>query len=179
MSRVGKLPIDVPNGVEVTISGQDVKVKGPKGQLERSFHPLVEVAQDGQVLTIKPMDDSQKARGLWGLSRTLLNNMVVGVSQGFTRVLEINGVGYRAEVASDTLKLTLGFSHPVEHKLPGGISASVEKNTIVTLSGFDKELLGQTAATIRRYRPPEPYKGKGIKYSDEVIRRKVGKAGVK
>jgi large subunit ribosomal protein L6 len=179
MSRVGKLPVDIPQGVEVKISGQDVQIKGPKGSLARTFHPLVEIAQEDAALRVKPREESKKARGLWGLSRSLLDNMVHGVSQGFTRVLEINGVGYRAEVAGDTLKLALGFSHPVEFKLPKGISASVEKNTIVTLTGIDKELLGQTCATIRAYRPPEPYKGKGIKYAEETIRRKVGKAGVK
>jgi large subunit ribosomal protein L6 len=179
MSRVGKLPVDIPKGVEVKISGQDVQVKGPKGSLARTFHPLVEIAQEDASIRVKPREESQVARGLWGLSRSLLNNMILGVSQGYTRVLEINGVGYRAEVAGDTLKMALGFSNPVEFKLPKGISASVEKNTIVTLTGIDKELLGQTCATIRAFRPPEPYKGKGIKYAEETIRRKVGKAGVK
>jgi large subunit ribosomal protein L6 len=179
MSRVGKLPVDIPQGVEVKISGQDVQVKGPKGSLARSFHPLVEIVKEDAALSVKPREESQKARGLWGLSRSLLNNMVLGVSAGYTRVLEINGVGYRAEVAGDTLKMALGFSNPVEFKLPKGISASVEKNTILTFTGIDKELLGQTCATIRAFRPPEPYKGKGIKYAEETIRRKVGKAGVK
>ncbi len=179
MSRVGKLPVDIPQGVEVKISGQDVQVKGPKGSLTRTFHPLVEIAKEDATLRVKTREESKKASGLWGLSRSLLGNMVQGVSQGYTRVLEINGVGYRAEVAGDTLKMALGFSHPVEFKLPKGVSASVEKNTIVTLTGIDKELLGQTCATIRAYRPPEPYKGKGIKYAEETIRRKVGKAGVK
>jgi large subunit ribosomal protein L6 len=179
MSRVGKEPIEIPQGVEVTISGREVAVKGPKGQLSRTFHRLVDIEREDSTVRIKPVDDSQKARGMWGLSRTLLNNMVVGVSQGFKRVLEINGVGYRAEVTGDTLKLALGFSHPVEYPLPKGIEASVEKNTVVTLTGYDKELLGQVAATIRAFRPPEPYKGKGVKYAEETIRRKVGKAGVK
>ena len=179
MSRVGKLPVDIPQGVEVKISGQDVQVKGPKGSLARTFHPLVEIAQEDAAIRVTPREESQKARGLWGLSRSLLNNMVLGVSQGYTRVLEINGVGYRAEVSGDTIKMALGFSNPVEFKLPKGISASVEKNTILTLTGIDKELLGQTCATIRAFRPPEPYKGKGIKYAEETIRRKVGKAGVK
>lgn len=179
MSRVGKLPVDIPQGVEVNISGQDVQIKGPKGSLSRTFHPLVEVAQEDATIRVKPREESQKARGLWGLTRSLLNNMVLGVSQGFTRVLEINGVGYRAEVSGDNLKMALGFSNPVEFKLPKGIAASVEKNTVLTLTGIDKELLGQTCATIRAFRPPEPYKGKGIKYAEETIRRKVGKAGVK
>jgi len=179
MSRVGKLPVDVPQGVEISISGQDVQVKGPKGSLSRTFHPLVEIAKEEGALRVKPREESQKARGLWGLSRSLLFNMIHGVSQGFTKVLEINGVGYRAEVAGDTLKMALGYSNPVEYKLPKGVAAAVEKNTIVTLTAIDKELLGQTCATIRSFRPPEPYKGKGIKYADETIRRKVGKAGVK
>ncbi len=179
MSRIGKLPIPLPKGVEAKIAGQTVEVKGPKGSLARVFHPLIEVVDEAGMLGIKPRETSQNANALWGLSRSLLNNMVQGVSQGFRKVLEINGVGYRAEIAGDTLKLALGFSHPVEFKLPQGISAQVEKNTIVTLSGVDKELLGQTAATIRAFRPPEPYKGKGVKYAGEVIRRKVGKAGTK
>lgn len=179
MSRVGKQPVALPSGVEVVIDELKIEVKGPKGVLSRELHPLVVVGKDDSQLTVRPADDSLKARGLWGLFRTLIANMVTGVSTGFTRVLEINGVGYRAEAAGDTLKLALGFSHPVEFKLPEGISAKVEKNTTITLSGIDKELLGQTAATIRAFRPPEPYKGKGIKYAEETIRRKVGKAGVK
>ncbi|ADK86276.1 ribosomal protein L6 [Desulfarculus baarsii DSM 2075] len=179
MSRIGKLPVTVPAGVEVTIDGQLVEVKGAKGALKRQFHPLVEIVRDEGDLRVKPREESKNAIALWGLSRSLLFNMVHGVSAGFTKVLEINGVGYRAELNGGTLKLALGFSHPVEFVLPEGVSGAVEKNTIVTLSSIDKELLGQTAATIRRYRPPEPYKGKGIKYSDEVIRRKVGKAGTK
>jgi len=179
MSRIGKLPVTVPAGVEVTIDGQLVEVKGAKGALKRQFHPLVEIVREDGELRVKPREESKNAIALWGLSRSLLFNMVHGVSAGFVRVLEINGVGYRAELNGATLKLALGFSHPVEFVLPEGVSGAVEKNTIVTLSSIDKELLGQTAATIRRYRPPEPYKGKGIKYSDEVIRRKVGKAGTK
>ncbi len=179
MSRVGKQPVILPSGVEVAIDEAKIEVKGPKGALSRELHPLVRVSQQDGKLTVSPVEDSLKARGLWGLFRSLINNMVLGVSQGYSRVLEINGVGYRAEIAGDTLKLALGFSHPVEFKLPEGITASVEKNTVITLSGIDKELLGQTAATIRAFRPPEPYKGKGIKYAEETIRRKVGKAGVK
>ena len=179
MSRVGKQPVSLPSGVEVALDESKIEVKGPKGVLSRELHPLVKISQEEGKITVAPVDDSLKARGLWGLFRSLINNMVVGVSQGYTKVLEINGVGYRAEAAGNVLKLTLGFSHPVDFALPEGISASVEKNTIVTLSGIDKELLGQTAATIRAFRPPEPYKGKGIKYAEETIRRKVGKAGVK
>ena len=179
MSRLGKLPVEIPQGVEVKLQGRKVEVKGPKGALSREFHELVELEQEGNQLRVKPREESKKARSLWGLSRTLLFNMVQGVSQGYTRVLEINGVGYRAEVAGNTLKLALGFSHPVEFELPQGVSAAVERNTVITLTSHDKELLGQTAATIRAFRPPEPYKGKGIKYAEETIRRKVGKAGVK
>ncbi|MCF8032595.1 MAG: 50S ribosomal protein L6 [Desulfarculaceae bacterium] len=179
MSRVGKQPVSLPAGVEVTLDESKIEVKGPKGVLSRELHPLVQISQEDGKVSVAPVDDSLKARGLWGLFRSLINNMVLGVSQGYTKVLEINGVGYRAEASGNTLKLTLGFSHPVDFALPEGISASVEKNTIVTLSGIDKELLGQTAATIRAFRPPEPYKGKGIKYAEETIRRKVGKAGVK
>jgi large subunit ribosomal protein L6 len=179
MSRVGKQPVSIPQGVEVKLQGRKVEVKGPKGSLTREFHPLVDIEQGDGQLRVKPVEQSQKANGLWGLTRSLLNNMVIGVSRGYSRVLEINGVGYRAEVAGNTLKMALGFSHPVDYDLPKGVSAQVERNTVITLSCIDKELLGRTAAAIRAFRPPEPYKGKGIKYAEETIRRKVGKAGVK
>jgi large subunit ribosomal protein L6 len=173
------MPVKLPSGVEAKIDGQQLQIKGPKGSLQRALNPLVSVSVEGGRLQVQPADDSLKARGMWGLYRTLLQNMVVGVSQGYKRVLEINGVGYRAEAAGKMLKLTLGYSHPVEFPLPEGVAAAVEKNTVITLTGIDNELLGQTAATIRAFRPPEPYKGKGIKYAEETIRRKVGKAGVK
>lgn len=179
MSRIGKLPVNLPAGVEAKVDGQRVEIKGPKGALAREFHPMVLIEQQEGVLRVTPREQNQQGKALWGLSRTLLNNMVVGVSAGFSKVMEINGVGYKAEVAGTTLKLALGFSHPVIFELPAGINASVEKNTTLTLTGIDRELLGQTCATIRRYRPPEPYKGKGIKFAGEAIRRKVGKAGVK
>jgi large subunit ribosomal protein L6 len=179
MSRVGKQPVDLPKGVEIKINGQKVEVKGPKGALNREFHPLVELVKEENAVRVNPREESQKARALWGLSRSLLNNMVIGVSQGYTRVLEVNGVGYRAELKGNSLNLVLGFSHPVIFEVPKGITASVEKNTQITLTGIDKELLGLTAARIRAYRPPEPYKGKGIKYAEETLRRKVGKAGIK
>jgi large subunit ribosomal protein L6 len=179
MSRIGKLPVNLPAGVQATVDGQRVEVKGPKGALAREFHPMVRIDQEEGVLRVTPREQNQQGKALWGLSRTLLNNMVVGVSAGFSKVMEINGVGYKAEVAGTTLKLALGFSHPVIFELPEGIGASVEKNTILTVTGIDRELLGQTCATIRAYRPPEPYKGKGIKFAGEAIRRKVGKAGVK
>ena len=179
MSRVGKQPVGLPQGVDVKIDGQKVEVKGPKGSLSREFNELIEIDQADGELRVKPREESQTARAMWGLTRSLLNNMVVGVSAGFTRVLEINGVGYRAEMKGEVLNLALGFSHPVEFPLPTGISAAVEKNTQITLTGIDKELLGLTAARIRAFRPPEPYKGKGVKYAEETIRRKVGKAGIK
>lgn len=179
MSRIGKKPIPIPKGVEVKIEGNHVEVRGPKGKLERTLHPLVRIERDGDELKVSPVNDSRQARALWGLSRTLVNNMVIGVTEGYKKVLEIEGMGYRAELAGRELKLTLGFSHPVIFPLPEGIDASVEKNTVITISGIDKELVGQTAATIRRFRPPEPYKGKGIRYRGEVIRRKAGKAGIK
>jgi large subunit ribosomal protein L6 len=179
VSRIGKKPVAIPKGVEVRINGQEVEIKGPKGRLTRSFHPMVEIAQNDGALNVLPRNPSQQARALWGLSRSLLNNMVVGVSEGFSKVLEVNGVGYRVELSGNTLKLALGFSHPVEFGLPQGISGQVERNTIITLSGIDRELLGQTCATIRAFRKPEPYKGKGIKYATETIRRKAGKTGKK
>lgn len=179
MSRIGKLPITLPAGVQASINGQEVEVKGPKGSLSRVFHPMVLIENTDGVLKVTPKVQDQQGKALWGLSRSLLNNMVVGVSAGFSKTMEINGVGYRAEVAGTSLKLALGFSHPVVFELPQGISASVEKNTILTLTGIDRELLGQTCATIRAYRPPEPYKGKGIKFVGEAIRRKVGKTGTK
>jgi large subunit ribosomal protein L6 len=173
------MPVNLPKEVEVKISGQDVEVRGPKGRLFRTFHPMVEVSQDNGALKVVPRGLSPQARSLWGLSRSLLHNMVVGVSNGFSKVLEVNGVGYRVEINGNILKMALGFSHPVEFALPEGISGQVDRNTIVTLSGIDRELLGQTCATIRAFRRPEPYKGKGIKYANEVIRRKAGKTGKK
>ena len=175
MSRIGKLPIEIPQKVKVGIAGPTVKVEGPLGTLERTFKG-VKFVSDGKHLKVEPVDQSRFARALWGLSRTLLSNMVVGVSKGFERVLEINGVGYRAEVKGQELTLTLGKSHPVIFNLPKGIKADVDKQIILKLSGVDKELLGQTAAKIRSFRPPEPYKGKGVKYQEETIRRKAGKA---
>jgi len=175
MSRIGKLPVEIPQKVKVSVQGPTVKVEGPLGTLERTFRG-VKFAQDAKAVQVEPVDQSRHARALWGLSRTLLSNMVVGVSKGFERVLEINGVGYRAEIAGQQLTLTLGKSHPVVFDLPKGIKAEVEKQIILKLSGVDKELLGQTAAKIRSFRPPEPYKGKGVKYQEETIRRKAGKA---
>lgn len=175
MSRIGKKPVEITKGVAVTLSSDAISVKGPKGTLAIAQNPLVEVTQDGGKLHFKPRQESKPARAAHGLMRALCANLVHGVSQGFQRELEINGVGYRAEVKGDTLVMQLGYSHPIEYKLPAGVSAKVEKN-IVTLSGIDKQLLGQTAANVRGFRPPEPYKGKGVKYKEEQILRKVGKA---
>ena len=175
MSRIGKLPVVIPDKVKVAVSGLHVKVDGPLGSLERTFKG-VKIEDAGQEIKVAPQDGSRQSRALWGLTRTLINNMVTGVSKGFERVLEINGVGYRAEVKGSELVLSLGKSHPVNFQLPEGISAVVDKQTIVTLKGADKEALGQAAAKIRSFRPPEPYKGKGVKYKEEVIRRKAGKA---
>ncbi|MBW1981114.1 MAG: 50S ribosomal protein L6 [Deltaproteobacteria bacterium] len=179
MSRVGKKPIELPKGVEVKIQGSQIEVKGAKGTLKRTLHPSVEVGVVDGTIQVNAADDSRQSQAIRGLTRTLINNMVVGVSQGYSRVLEINGVGYRADVRGNTLNLSLGYSHPIEFKLPKGINAAVDKQNRITLTGIDKELLGQTAAQIRAFRRAEPYKGKGIKYAEETIRRKVGKAGAK
>ena len=180
MSRIGKLPIPVPAGVEVTIgAGNLVKVKGPKGTLERKLSTDMHIALEAGQITIQRPGDLKKFRALHGLTRTLINNMVVGVTQGFSKTLEINGVGYRAAKAGNKLTLNLGYSHPVEMTDPDGIESVVEGNNKITVSGIDKEKVGQYSANIREKRPPEPYKGKGIKYSDERIRRKAGKSGKK
>lgn len=179
MSRIGKKPINIASGVKVTIAGQTVKVEGPKGRLERTIHDQIEVkAEADQILVSARSPKSGSA--LQGLSRTLIANMVDGVSAGYTRVLEINGVGYRAELKGSNLVFALGYSHPIDYPLPEGISAVVDaKANRITLSGIDKELLGATAANIRSFRKPEPYKGKGIKYAEERILRKAGKTGKK
>ncbi|MBF0152405.1 MAG: 50S ribosomal protein L6 [Magnetococcales bacterium] len=175
MSRIGKKPIPVPTGVDVKVDQQTVSVKGKRGTLTRTFHPDVEIHVEGGTIRVSPRKSDRAGRALWGLTRSLLNNMVRGVSEGFTRQLEIVGVGYRAAVAGRVLKLTLGYSHPVDYALPEGINVEVEKNTLLTLTGADRERLGQTCAEIRQYRPPEPYKGKGIRYLEETVLRKEGK----
>jgi len=179
MSRIGKQPIVVPDGVEIKLEAGKITVKGPKGELTRDLQPLVSVTrQDNQLLlTVKNTLD-KKQKSLWGLFRQLIANMILGVIEGFSKKLEINGIGYKAAVSGETLVLQLGYSHPIEYKIPKGIEIRVEKN-IINVSGADKQLVGQTAAEIRALRKPEPYKGKGIKYIDEVIRRKVGKAAAK
>lgn len=180
MSRIGKMPITVPAGVEVTVAtGNVVTVKGPKGELERTFHPNMQIAQDGAVLTVSRANDEKQSRSLHGLSRTLLSNMVVGVDTGFTKELEINGVGYRAEKKGDTLVMNLGFSHQVIMQERSGIGIEVPAPNKIIISGIDKQAVGQFAAEVRGKRPPEPYKGKGIKYIHEVLRHKEGKAGGK
>ncbi|MAE58911.1 MAG: 50S ribosomal protein L6 [Halobacteriovorax sp.] len=178
MSRIGKMPVVIPEKVDLKVNGATVTVKGPNGQLEYTFNDLVTFESDGKELTVKPVDDSKKATSMWGTARTLVNNMVTGVTTGFTRTLEFNGVGYKAAVQGDTLNLSLGYSHPIEYKLPEGVSAKVTKN-VIDLSGANKELVGFAAAKIRSFRPPEPYKGKGVKYSDEHIIRKAGKSAGK
>jgi large subunit ribosomal protein L6 len=179
MSRIGKRPITIPNKVTVEIKGQQIAVKGPKGSLERSLPTLVTVQQEGDTLQVVRQDDSRTARERHGLSRTLVANMVDGVSQGFEKRLEIQGVGYRAQAQGNKLTLNLGYSKPVEMTMPQGIQVAVEKNTEVIISGIDKELVGDIAAQIRAARPPEPYKGKGVRYAGEFVRRKAGKAGKK
>jgi large subunit ribosomal protein L6 len=176
MSRIGKLPISVPQGVKVNVAEDTVRVEGPKGKLERRVHPLVRVAIEGNVLVVKRRDDSRLSRSAHGLTRILMANMVEGAGKGFSRVLEITGVGYRAEARGNVLFLTLGYSHPIAFQLPAGVTAKVERQVVVTLEGADRELVGQVAAAIRRLRPPEPYKGKGVKYAEEKLRRKAGKA---
>lgn len=179
MSRVGKKPIPIPEKVEVTLKDRFVTVKGSKGTLSRTIHDAVDLKISSDLIEVVAKTDNKKNVALQGLTRSLVDNMVTGVDKGFERVLEINGIGYRAEVKGTTLVLNLGFSNPVNFELPAGISASVDKNTILKLAGIDKEVLGQTAATIRKLRPPEPYKGKGIKYAEERIIRKAGKTGTK
>ena len=179
MSRLGKLPIDIIEGTEVKIEDNLVMVKGPKGELKQELHKLIKVEiKDNQVIVSVANPDNKKERSLWGLFRSLINNMVVGVNNGFEKKLEINGVGYRANLQGNRIVLSVGYSHPVEYGLPEGINAQIEGN-IITINGIDKQLVGEVAAQIRKVRKPEPYKGKGIKYIDEVIRRKAGKAAVK
>ncbi len=179
MSRIGKVPIPIPDKVNVTIKGQAVTVKGPKGELSREITPEVAIEQADNVVTVTRRNESRIARQRHGLSRTLIANMVEGVSQGFEKKLQIQGVGYRAQVQGRNLILNVGYSNPVTIEPPEGIQVAVESNTNVIVSGINKEVVGNTAARIRAVRPPEPYKGKGIRYADEFVRRKVGKAGKK
>ena len=180
MSRIGRAPIAVPAGVEVKIEDNNVvTVKGPKGTLTQQFHPNMTITQDGAVLHVTRPNDLKENRSLHGLTRTLLHNMVVGVTDGFKKTLDVNGVGYRVAMENGKLVMNLGYSHQVIMEAPEGITIETPSQNQIVISGFDKQLVGQFAAKVREKRPPEPYKGKGIKYSDEVIRRKVGKTGVK
>ncbi len=175
MSRIGKKAIAVPSGVNVTLNGQDVAVKGPKGQLAWKVVEEIEVKQEGNVISISPRGDTARHKAMWGLSRTLIANMVKGVTEGYETTLEMVGVGYRGAMKGNALELQLGFSHPVIIDPPAGITFAVPKQTEIKISGIDKQLVGEMAAKIRKIRPPEPYKGKGVKYAGEKVRRKEGK----
>jgi large subunit ribosomal protein L6 len=181
MSRIGKNPVNVPSGVTVTINGSTISIKGPKGELTRDFHPNMKIELADNQLTVTRPNDLKLNRSLHGLTRTLLSNMVEGVTKGYEKQLEILGVGYRAAIAGSKLTLSLGFSHPVEFAIPKGITIELDKDkkNILIIKGFDKELLGETAANIRGFRPPEPYKGKGIRYVGEYVAQKAGKAAGK
>ncbi|MCW4457559.1 50S ribosomal protein L6 [Microbacterium sp. MPKO10] len=177
MSRIGKLPIDIPAGVDVTINGQSVTVKGPKGELSLTVaEPIVAQVDDGQIVVSRP-DEERESRSLHGLTRTLINNNIIGVTTGYTKGLEVVGTGYRVLQKGSNIEFALGFSHPVVVEPPAGITLTVEGNNKITVSGIDKQAVGETAANIRKIRRPEPYKGKGVRYAGEVIRRKAGKAG--
>jgi len=180
MSRIGKQPISIPSGVKVALAGAEISVQGPKGKLQRVLNASVKVEVEADTVRVCPPENPRETTALQGLTRTLIANMVEGVTKGYQRILEINGVGYRAEMKGKVLALALGYSHPVEYPLPEGVSAEVDaKTNKIVLSGIDKELLGATAAKIRSFRAPEPYKGKGIKYAEERILRKAGKTGKK
>ena len=176
MSRIGKQPIPVPAGVDVTIDGSTVTVKGPKGEMTRTFNSILTISQEGAEILVTRPDDSRQARALHGLTRTLINNMVIGVSAGFVKKLELQGVGYRAALKGSDIEMSLGFSHPVIIVPEDGISFEVPDNTHILVKGIDKQRVGQAASDIRKWRPPEPYKGKGIRYEGEHVRRKLGKA---
>src|SRR3954454_330759 len=179
MSRIGKLPVPVPLGVDVKIDGQNVTVKGPKGTLSHVVAEPITVSQEDGVIAVARPDDERESKSLHGLSRTLIANMVVGVTNGYTKTLEIVGTGYRVTAKGSDLEFALGFSHPVVVRAPSGITFTVERPTLFHVAGIDKQQVGEVAANIRKIRPPEPYKGKGVKYVGEIIRRKAGKAGKK
>jgi large subunit ribosomal protein L6 len=179
MSRIGRKPVTVPKGVTVQLQGHDVAVKGPRGELRRSLHPDMQIALDKDQFTVARPSEEKRHKALHGLTRTLVQNMVEGVSKGFTKTLEIQGVGYKAEAKPYGVNLIVGYSHPVKYEAPKGIKISVDNNTVVKIEGADKELVGQVAAELRSVRPPEPYKGKGIRYQGEQVRRKAGKTGAK
>ena len=175
MSRIGKRPVEMPKGVEVTLNGNTLTAKGPKGERSFDVPSELQVAVEDGAVSVKPVDDTKTARQMWGMSRTQVENCVKGVSEGFTRKLEIQGVGYRAQAQGKTLKLSLGYSHDVDFNIPDGIEVKTPKPTEIEVSGIDQQLVGQVAANIREWRKPEPYKGKGIRYADEYIFRKEGK----
>lgn len=177
MSRIGKEPIPLASGIKVEIKGTHIKVTGPKGSLERDLRPEIELTQEGAELKCTPKGNSKRVMAFWGMTRSLVNNMVVGVEKGFEKKLVVEGVGYRVNSTGKTLTLSVGYSSPVEFVLPEGVNADVQKDNTISIIGIDKELVGQTAARIRDIRKPEPYKGKGIRYIDEHIVRKVGKSG--
>lgn len=177
MSRVGKKPVPIPEKTKVTYENRVLTVQGEKGTLKQSIHPAVDLKIEDGVLNVVPFEDKRTSRAMQGLTRSLVANMITGVNQGFERILVIDGIGYRAETRGNAIVLNVGYSKPIQFDLPDGVSASVDRNTIIKLSCIDKEKLGRTAAAIRKIRPPEPYKGKGIKFAEERIRRKAGKAG--
>ncbi|MBI3783053.1 MAG: 50S ribosomal protein L6 [Deltaproteobacteria bacterium] len=176
MSRVGKYPISIPSDVKIQLQGNSLQVEGPKGKLSRALPPLVQLDVSDTAIQVRRKDDSREARSMHGLTQRLVLNMVRGVHAGFTQVLEVIGVGYRAEPRGSALYLNLGYSHPIMFQLPPEVTAKVDRQTVITLESRDRQILGETAAMIRKLRPPEPYKGKGIKYTEEVLRRKAGKA---
>ena len=177
MSRIGKKPVVIPKGVTVALAGRTLSVKGPKGELSRTFHPDMTLSVEGDTVAVARPSDENRHKALHGLSRTLVQNMVDGVARGFAKTLEIQGVGYKAETKPYGVNLVVGYSHPVRYEAPKGIKISVENNVVVKIEGPDKELVGQVAAQVRAKRKPEPYKGKGVRYAGEVVRRKAGKAG--
>lgn len=179
MSRIGKKPIPLPEKTQLTYKDRVLTVKGAKGTLTQTIHSAVELTLEEGLVSVSCINDDRQSRAFQGMTRSLIDSMVTGVSKGFERTLEINGIGYRAELKGKQIVLSLGFSHPVEFDLPEGITADVEKNTVIKLSGIDKDVLGRTAAKIRGLRPPEPYKGKGVKYAEERIQKKAGKTGTK
>lgn len=179
MSRIGKMPVEIPQGVKVNVAGNKIVVEGPKGKLEEKTLPEIGFDIKDNSVTVTRKNESKRVRSLHGLYRSLLNNMIIGVTNGFTKELQINGVGYRAELKGQTLVLNLGYSHPIEYPIQNGIDIKVEANTKLIVKSIDKQQLGHVCSIIRGFRPPEPYKGKGVKYKDEIIRRKIGKSGIK
>ncbi|WP_417463304.1 50S ribosomal protein L6 [Kordiimonas sp.] len=175
MSRIGKKPVAIPSGVTVSLNGSDLTVKGPKGELAMSFVPEVTVAQDDQGIVVSPVNETKRARSMWGMQRTMISNLIEGVTEGYTKKLQITGVGYRAAMKGSALNLQLGYSHDIDFPVPQGIKIETPDQTTIVISGIDKQQVGETAAKIREFRKPEPYKGKGIKYEGEYIFRKEGK----